>query len=73
MDPKVRSHVGTVLEELQPVGSPSRIILERTASCGTETTLEQGQCDHERVAGMKCSGLTAACIPHSLVSFKDRR
>jgi len=44
MSSMVQSHTGAILEELQPLGShPRRIRSGRTAACGRDATLEQGQ------------------------------
>jgi len=40
MGSMVQSHVGAVLEELQPAGSPCRISWGRTATCGKDPMLE---------------------------------
>lgn len=39
----VCTRIGTVLEELQQVGSPCRIILGRRASYGMDPTVQQGK------------------------------
>ena len=43
MDPVVRSHVGAVLEELLPAGSPRRLSSGRTASRGRDPTWSRGR------------------------------
>jgi len=43
MDPVVQSHVGGMLEELQPVGSTHRISSRRTASSGRDPTWSKGR------------------------------
>ena len=67
MDPVVRSHVGAVLEELLPVGSPRRLSSGRTASRGRDLTGSRGrERDPDGAAEMKRQGLTAAPSPHLL-------
>lgn len=43
LHPMLRSYIGAVLEELLFVGSPCRISLGRTASCGRDPMLDQGR------------------------------
>lgn len=43
LQPVVQTHIGTVLEELQSVGSPFGKSFGRTASCGRDPMLEQGK------------------------------
>ena len=70
--PTVPSCAGAVLWELQPVGSPRKISLGRTASHGWVPCGGGTENDHGEAAEMKYHGLTAAPTRHSTMLLKER-
>ena len=69
----VQSHVGAVLGELQPVGSPHGITLGRTACHERDPYGVGAGNDHGGTAEIKCYGVTSSSIPHSPAPLGGRR